>query len=261
MRKLALTSLVALFAAVGTAGAANVIDGNPLYRPAAGHFYSVTSLESFVNTSDDSDFKVWGLGEEFGYGITNKLALIVGTQGSFFKGASPEYSWSNLSVGLNGRILDSGNWKSDVYGNMKVGTLGAGAMGVSQGDFYYEKDSVYTWTAGIRGGYVAGDWTLAARAEYVYLNTEAFNWGDEGRHDWTFGLDGQYLIDANWNVVAGLEYDIIEDSPTDDPIYGKIGMNYNLDSTKFLGLYTQTRLNPEDTSEEWKLGVKFGIDF
>ena len=51
MKKIALTSLLAVFAAAG-ANAANVIDGNPLYKPRAGHFYSVTDLYSH---SEDSE--------------------------------------------------------------------------------------------------------------------------------------------------------------------------------------------------------------
>ena len=42
MKKLALTSLLAMFAVSG-ANAANVIDGNPLYMPEQNHFYSVTT--------------------------------------------------------------------------------------------------------------------------------------------------------------------------------------------------------------------------
>ena len=39
MKKIALTSLLSVFAVSG-AYAANTIDGNPLYMPKAGHFYS-----------------------------------------------------------------------------------------------------------------------------------------------------------------------------------------------------------------------------
>ncbi len=45
MKKLALTSMLAVFAVSG-AHAANVIDNNPLYRPGQDRFYSVTTLGS-----------------------------------------------------------------------------------------------------------------------------------------------------------------------------------------------------------------------
>ena len=40
MKKLAFTSLLAVLAVSG-AHAGNIIDGNPLYRPAEGRFYSI----------------------------------------------------------------------------------------------------------------------------------------------------------------------------------------------------------------------------
>ena len=72
MKKIALTSLIAMFAFAG-AHAANVIDGNPLYMPKAGHAYSVTSLASHTEGTP------YTLGEEFGYGITDKLAVALET--------------------------------------------------------------------------------------------------------------------------------------------------------------------------------------
>ena len=76
MKKIALTSLIAMFTVAG-AQAANVIDGNPLYMPKAGHFYSVTDLGS--HSENES---AWTLGEEFGYGITDRLAVLVETEAS-----------------------------------------------------------------------------------------------------------------------------------------------------------------------------------
>ena len=49
MKKIALTSLLAVFTASG-AMAANVIDGNPLYMPGQNHFYSVTNLSSHTES-------------------------------------------------------------------------------------------------------------------------------------------------------------------------------------------------------------------
>ena len=69
MKKLALTSLMAVFAVSG-AHAANIIDGNPLYRPGEGHFYSNFAVESHSEAIED-----WGISEEFGYGITKDLAV------------------------------------------------------------------------------------------------------------------------------------------------------------------------------------------
>ena len=73
MKKLALTSLLAFFAVSG-AHAANIIDGNPLYRPDEGRFYSVTSVGSHTKAVDEV-----GISEEFGYGITDRLAVVMET--------------------------------------------------------------------------------------------------------------------------------------------------------------------------------------
>ena len=62
MKKLALTSLMAVFAVSG-AHAANIIDGNPLYRPGEGHFYN-----NFAVTSHSENIEDWKIAEEFGYG-------------------------------------------------------------------------------------------------------------------------------------------------------------------------------------------------
>ena len=73
MKKLALTSLMAVLAMSG-ANAANIIDGNPLYRPGEGRFYSITGVESHTKAVDEVL-----LGEEFAYGISDDLAVVVGT--------------------------------------------------------------------------------------------------------------------------------------------------------------------------------------
>ena len=52
MKKIALTSLLAVVAASAAHASINVIDGNPLYMPMKGHFYSETSLSSDTNNVD-----------------------------------------------------------------------------------------------------------------------------------------------------------------------------------------------------------------
>ncbi len=248
MKKLTLTSLVALFATAGVAGAANVIDGNPMYRPATGHFYSVTSLDT------TTDFDAFTLGEEFGFGITNKLSAVF-TTAATEENEFDVNSWDDFSFGLNYRAFEMNNWKADIYGNLNIGEIWG-----DHADFLDEDRTFYNWTAGVRAGYVATDWTLAARAEFHYINTEAFNWGDDGAHNWTLGVDGQYLIDANWNIVAGVQYDTFENDFIDDTWMGTLGINYNIDATKFVGAYLSQDLAADDW-DVWGLGVKFGIDF
>jgi catechol 2,3-dioxygenase-like lactoylglutathione lyase family enzyme len=269
MKKLILTSLLAVFA-VSAADAANIINDNPLYRPDAGRFYSITSL----NTHSDEDLKFWGLDEEFGYGISDKMAVIVGTD--ILAGYDDDFisQWNNFSLGLNYRLLDASNLKADVFGKYNVGAISSpiadgGSVWGYHEKFLDENLTFYTWTLGIRGGYVADNWTLAGHFAFDYLGTESLNWGDEGLHRWRIGLDGQYELDSNWNLVAGAEYA----SYSDDFLFfntgtwnGTFGVNYNIDETKFVGAYIGKEMH-DDVLDGWKFsdgiawGLKFGADF
>ena len=264
MKKLALTSLVAVFAVSG-AHAANVIDGNPLYMPGQNHFYSVSTLGS--HTEGDTP---WYVGEEFGYGITDKIAInVVTSMGE--NNAFDNISWNEMRFGAAFRALDMGAWKLDLVGAYEVDPVWG-----DHRPFLDEDDTDYKWTAGVRGGYVADNWTVAGRALFEYSNSESFNWGDDGMHALVFGVTGQYVFDSNWSVLADVEYKGI----TDDEIgpwkvknagtwKGELGVNYNIDATKFVGLYVNGDMNHHggNKADEWEwddgfgFGAKFGIDF
>ena len=269
MKKIALTSLLAALAVSG-AHAANTIDGNPLYMPKAGHFYSVTALDSHSETTKD-----WALKEQFGYGISDKLAVEVAAD--LAEAAEPfgedeafdSYGFGNLSLKATFRALDMGALKLDVYG--KYATEGATVFAHSDAaddNFWFDKDLInYRWTAGVRGGYTAGNFTLAGHVEFDYLNSESFNWSDEGMHTWTFGLDGQFVINNQLNLVAGVEYKGITDDGAKNAgsWKGEFGANYNIDATKFVGAYINGMMHHATGDWEWDdgfgFGVKFGIDF
>ncbi|MBD5401013.1 hypothetical protein HDR61_04725 [bacterium] len=262
MKKLALTSLLAVFAASG-AQAANVINNNPLYRPMAGQFYSVTDL----GTDSDNTSRV-ALGEEFGYGITDRLAATV-------LGAVSESNWFDnggmdyIGVGLNYRLVDMGNWKGDVFGSYKA--LNIGTWGDDSDDKWFDEDDMsYTWTAGMRGGYVAECWTVAGHFAFDYNNNESFNWNDGKRssHIMRFGLDGQLMFSQEWNVTAGVEYNMNYDKWSENTGYwtGKLGANYNFDANKFLGAYISKIMNHTaagkwDVDDGFGFGATFGIQF
>ena len=116
MKKIALTSLIAMFAFAG-AHAANVIDGNPLYMPKAGHFYSVSSLETRTRNVD-----VVSLKEEFGYGVTDRWSVELNTalsQEDWFKATG----WDTLGLKTAFRFADYDNWKWDIIGGYGVGPV------------------------------------------------------------------------------------------------------------------------------------------
>ncbi len=267
MKKIALTSLLAVFAAAG-ANAANVIDGNPLYMPRAGHFYSVTDLYSH---SEDSE--TWALGEDFGFGVTDFLAVDLKTtitEYDSFDGAA----WNDMTFGLTARVFDRGAWKADVYGRYAVGGVDVPGLGYVGGvwpdhkPFWDEDDSFYTWTMGLRAGYTTSLWTIAGHVDFNYTNSESFNWGDDtSLHMWRAGVDGQLVIDSDWNLVAGVEYTGYADDGVKDAgsWKGEFGVNYNIDATKFVGLYINGTMH--HATGDWELddgvgyGIKFGIDF
>ena len=259
MKKIALTSLLTVFAVSG-AHAANVIDGNPLYMPKAGHFYSVTDVASH---SEDTD--AWGIQEEFGFGIVDNFAVNVRTNAGEDEGFDA-YGWGDFGVKATFRALDLNGWKADVYGEYAVAPVWP-----YHSPFMDKDDTGYTWTAGVRGGFVASDWTIAGHVAFSYDNSESFNWDDEGRHTWTVGVDGQYLIDDSWSLLAGVEYKGLSDSWAKyaGEWTGELGVNYNIDETKYVGLYVNGAADHwKDNGEKgWEaedgfgFGARFGIDF
>ncbi len=256
MKKIALTSLLAVFAAAG-ANAANVIDGNPLYMPRGGHFYSETALASHSENAD-----TWTLGEELGFGITDKLAFDVRTSLSEID-SFDGYAWNDMSFGLTARVFDEGAWKADLYGRYGIDEVWG-----DHKPFWDEDDSHYTWVVGMRAGYTTTLWTIAGHVDFSYGNTESFNWGDDTSfHRWRAGLDAQLVLDAHWNLVAGAEYTGFADEGAKDAgsWTGEFGVNYNIDATKYVGLYINGAMR--HITGDWELddgvgyGIKFGIDF
>ena len=258
MKKLALTSLLA-FLAVSGAHAANIIDNNPLYRPVEGRFYSITGLESHSKAVDEVE-----LTEEFAYGITDRLAVVMETsmgQANWFDAMS----WNTLGIGLNYRMLDQGAWKADLMAGYSMAPVWGDHMP------FMDKDvTLYDWTVGVRGGYVGEGFTIAGHVMFDYLNSETFNWNDDGIHLMRLGVEGQLVLNESWNVVAGAEYTAWIDEAMWDSDLGSwdfvFGANYNIDETKFIGGYITKEMS-HVADGEWEMdkgfgfGVKFGIDF
>ena len=105
---------------------------------------------------------------------------------------------------------------------------------------------------------------------FVYGNSESFNWNDDGAHALKLGVDGQYVIDRNWNLTAGAEYTGRKDEGKNAGTWeGYFGVNYNIDATKFVGAYISASMNHRggDAHDEWEFddgfgfGARFGIDF
>ena len=298
MKKIALTSLLAVAMASAAHASVNVIDGNPLYMPTKGHFYSETSLSSNTNNVDE-----WALGENFGYGILDNLAVSVKTSFSesyWFKGmkgyqrASTQRpydgngnAWNELGADITWRVIGDKAWKLDVMGGFEMDPVWGDHIPFLDKDY-----TLYTWTAGVRGGYVTNDWTLSAHANFIYMNTEAFNWGDDdakyidkygkeseywANHTLNFGVAGHWTMSDTWSVIAALDYykimDRYNEAVTMDRIKSTtskgywdltLGLNMNIDPTKYIGAYvtkTMRRGNDGylDVSDglSWEYGSRF----
>ena len=62
----------------------------------------------------------------------------------------------------------------DLVGSYEVGPVWDGHDGFLKGRFLAKEDSIYTWMVGLRGGYTAGDFTIAGHVNMFYLNEESF---------------------------------------------------------------------------------------
>ncbi|HNY24969.1 MAG TPA: hypothetical protein PKJ33_00255 [Alphaproteobacteria bacterium] len=273
MKKIALVSFLAIFAISG-ANAANIIDGNPLYRPSENHFYSLTNVGTAVGLEDSVyDYRMWTAGEEFGYGISDKLAVFLNTNASAFyptstKMSDDNYSWDNLALGLTYRYLDEGMFKADVYGKVTQLYSQAG-VATSSG----LETIAYLWTAGTNFGMKGDNWAVAGTAEYNYWKDDLEDKYADSLHFtiWKFGVKGQYSLSDNWNLTAGAIYSkvIADDSmmPFANYVYGdkkwntEFGVNYNIDSAKFVGIYGTKMLDSDYNKDAYGVGAKFGIDF
>lgn len=254
MKKLVLTSLMAVFA-VSAANAA--INDNPLYRPMEGKFVSETSVASHSQKTTE-----FNLGQEFAYGVTDRLSVGVATtlsENNWFDNSE----WGALAVNANYRVLDGQMWKIDVFGG-----YGLTPVWGDHESFLDEDVTVYDWTVGAQAGYTSGNLTLAGHVIYDYLNTESFNWDDEGWHVLRAGADAFLELNKNWGLMAGVEYTgFLDDEKENDGFWtGKFGVNYNIDADKFVAGYItkemeHTAAGKWDVTDGFGFGAKFGIQF
>lgn len=254
MKKIALTSLLAMFA---VSGANAAINDNPLYRPMEGKFVSETTVASHTQNTTTV-----AMGQEFAYGVTDKLSVGVATtlsENNWFDNSE----WGALAVNANYRVLDGQMWKIDVFGGYGVTPVWG-----DHESFLDEDMTVYDWTVGAQAGYTSGNLTLAGHVIYDYLNTESFNWDDDGVHMIRAGADAFLELNKNWGLMAGVEYaGFFDDEFENDGSWtGKFGVNYNIDADKFVAGYItktmeHTAAGKWDVTDGFGFGAKFGIQF
>ncbi len=240
----------AIVATMTSANAANIIDGNPLYNPGQGHFYNILTPMQ-VNTNWDL-FKIT---EQFGYGITDSVSLMIETSGSYDSSDHPEFgkwAWNDLAVGLNWELPKNGEQESEIY---------------FRGEQMYRtkhnlETVAYNWTLGARMGRVTDKWTVAGVVELDYLNDDL----PQNTFDsWamTVGMQGQYIIDSSWNLVGGVmfDFDLFDKYYDGERLRVEFGVNYNLDATKYVGMYVAKDVVHSFEDAPMTLSLDFGIDF
>ena len=263
MKKIALTSLVAVFAVSGAnAAAKNVLDGNPLYMPQKNHFVSETYLESNSQSTNEAT-----LGEYFGYGITDRLMVGLETSVSEMD-AFDTTSWNEVALDAKYRVIGDGAWKLDLTAG-----YGVDAMRAYHTDFLDKDATFYAWTVGVRGGYVQKDWTLMGRLNLIYANTESFNWNEDemwANHIVNLGFSGFWRMSDYWSGIVSADYYKVMDHYSSAEAAGSwdlsAGLNLNIDPTKYVGVYVTKEINHVaagkwEAEDGFGFGAKFGIDF
>lgn len=240
----------ALVCLSGVANAANVINGNPMYSPAQGRFYNL-----FTPLQVNSKFEHFVMADEFGYGITDRLVAMVQTAGAYDSSDNPEFgkwSWNHLQVGLDWTLADDGEYQADIYGR---------AMQVYDTRRHLETIA-YNWTIGAQVGRTTDNWTVAGVVEVDYLNDDV-EYQDSDAWAMTVGIQGQYIVNDNWNWVGELmfDFDLYDDYYNGEKLRLKIGANYNLDATKYLGIYASKDIVHSFEHSPAAIGLIFGIDF
>ncbi|MFQ6729886.1 MAG: hypothetical protein ACLRFK_02420 [Alphaproteobacteria bacterium] len=240
----------ALVAVSGVASAANVINGNPFYSPAKGRFYNILTPIKL-----DTKFEQFYMSDEFGYGLTDNLSVMVATMGSYDASDNPQFgkwAWNNLEFGLDWSVSNNPNSMADIYASVK-----------QIYDTRQHLETVaYNWTLGTRIGRMGTDWTLAGVVELDYLNDDVSDY-DYDTWAMTVGVMGQKLLNTNWNLVASLNFnfDLYKEYYDGEELVLEFGVNYNVSRTKYLGLYVSKDVVRDFDDAPVNFKIQFGADF
>lgn len=215
---------------------------NPLYLPSSGEFYSKSGMGLMYKRSDhtqalknkqmegNDEFPIWRFTEDFGYGITDRLA------------AHARLGWTQDDsinrkgmhrgrVGLTYRLLSEEEspiiW--DVYGEAYLSALMPmeGSFDINTQSFTYDNYSNGRWGvyAGTKFGKVWGNFTLSAYAEYLQTfgnHNNKIRIDDPGMaligipseisvdlastHEINSGINAFVQLSKKWSVGGGFEF-------------------------------------------------------
>lgn len=240
----------AMVITVSGAEAANVINGNPFYSPQQGRFYNI-----WTPMQVNSKFDKFVMADEFGYGVTDDFTVMLQTAGSYDSSDNPmfgKWAWNHLQVGVDWALANDGGKQADVYGRV-----------MQVYDTRQNLETIaYNWTLGAQVGRVADDWTVAGVVEVDYLNDDV-DYVNADAWAMTVGIQGQYIVNDRWNWVGELmfDFDLFDNYYNGEQLQLKIGANYNLSATKYIGWYVQKDLVHGFEHSPAEIGAVFGIDF
>ncbi|MCL2748977.1 MAG: hypothetical protein FWE50_02780 [Alphaproteobacteria bacterium] len=281
MKKIALTSLIALFAA--SAASAGVFD--PTYRVKEGDIFGgfgINYTTGFNKTG--SSMTDWTAGDwdvddvNLAYGITDKFALTLDvTRGSLaFNPVSGIVSHgfaymdvmagtTNPELGINWRALGGESFNLDViakYGfawtreNMSGNHTRIGMNNVTAGVKLSGTVDKFQWgaTALLNYMWIPG-WLMNDNLVNLYMQAEA-----------------QYAITAKWAARAELNYDIYNLTKEAGPDYlifdrsVALGAVYAISDTAAVQPYVSYHFGTKSDGSSffdrfWQIGAKFGVQF
>ena len=243
MMKKSLKLAVAASVLATPAMAANL--ENPLYLPESGDFYSKTGAGVMYKVTDDTDanklkdhagateFPIWRVTEDLGYGITDSLAI----RGSFAYTQADDIDRKGLNHGRLGLIWrpieTADNIVLDIYADAHLGGVNKmrGSYTLASG-FKYDNYSNGRWGAdvGMRFGKTWSKLTTSAFVEVLktfgsdnnVINVSSLSLGgypaslagipDEISVDLkstteiNFGLNAFYQLNDRWSFGGGFKY-------------------------------------------------------
>lgn len=218
---------------------------NPLYLPESGDFYSKTGAGVMYKVTDDTDanklkdhagateFPIWRVTEDLGYGITDSLAI----RGSFAYTQADDIDRKGLNHGRLGLIWrpieTADNIVLDIYADAHLGGVNKmrGSYTLASG-FKYDNYSNGRWGAdvGMRFGKTWSKLTTSAFVEVLktfgsdnnVINVSSLSLGgypaslagipDEISVDLkstteiNFGLNAFYQLNDRWSFGGGFKY-------------------------------------------------------
>lgn len=239
------TSLLALAAVGAFSSVASANMENPMYMPKAGGFYSKTDL--YYNTEAESSV----MGEEFGYGISDKFAMYGRFGTSMYDSARSELY--NFETEVGGDIAFGGRFRAMDNNGLKVDVLG---------EFTADLDILDNGEAGqhiikvgARVGKDMDKMTLAGEANIAYALE-----GDAASSLMfvNLGFNGQYRIDDKMSINGRLSYGY-ESEVIEDTYYTEVLGQFNYQVVE--NFMASGYVAYETESEETTVGFRAGLEF